>query len=119
MRAYYLIPESTAERVLTGIKPKCASPGFEGQSSFNLQPAHTSETELVPTSRSLAVSPHGATPSAPTRSVKKKTYKKKKISRSGVYKTTKIPPPVQLRATGINEKSISPNPEISNLTPVC
>ena len=130
MRAYYLIPESTAERVLTGLKSKCAkpsSPGVEGQSCFDPHPPHVyrkPDTELVPTSSSssssssLVVSPHVATPSTTTRSVKKQTYKKKKKSRSGVYKTTKLPPPVQLRATGIREKKISSNPEISNLVPL-
>ena len=42
MRVYYLIPESTAERVLTGIKPKRAnpaSPGVNGQSCLNPQPS--------------------------------------------------------------------------------
>ena len=120
MRVYYLIPESTAERVLTGIKPKRAnpaSPGVNGQSCLNPQPSddyHTQATELVlPTSSSSnpVVSSHDATPSAPTRSVKKK------ILRPGVYKTTKLPP-VQLRPTGIMEKKVSSNPEINNLIPL-
>ena len=34
MRAYYLIPESTAERVLTGIKPKYANPASPRDGSF-------------------------------------------------------------------------------------
>ena len=123
MRSYYLIPESTAERVLTGIKPKCSNPGVEGQSCFNPQSSHvyhTSDSELAPTSNSsLVVSPHDTTPSTPTRSVKKKAYIKKKISRSGIYKTTKLPPPpVRLRTTGIREKTFSSNPEISNLIPL-
>ena len=129
MRAYYLLPESTAQRVLKGIKPRCvnpAAPGFNDPSSFNPQPSHThhvSGSEHIPTSASPAVSPRGATPSAPTglnpssRSMKKKTYRKKKISRTGVYKTTKLPP-VQLRATSVREKIISSNPEISNLIPL-
>ena len=122
MRSYYLLPESTVERVLTGIKPKCtnpASPGANGQSCFNPHPSPAYDTltaELVPTSSSPIVSPHGATPSSHARSVKKKTYKKTKISRSGVYKNTKLPP-VQLRPTGIREK-ITSNPEISNLVPL-
>lgn len=130
MRTYYLVPESTAERVLTGIKPKCAnstSPGVNGQSCFNPQsthPDHMPVSEHVPASSSgPVVSSHGARPSTPTRlnpssrSVRKKSYKKKKISRSGVYKTTKLPP-VELRVTGIRENKISSNPEISNLIPL-
>ena len=123
MRSYYLLPESTVERVLTGIKPKCAnpaSPGTDDRSSFNLQSSPVYDTltaEHVPTSSNLAVSPHGATPSSHVRSMKKKTYKKTKISRSGVYKTTKLPP-VQLRPTGIREEMIISNPEISNLVPL-
>ena len=123
MRTYYLIPEATAERVLTGIKPKSAStarPGANGQSCFNPQASrdsHVLPAEHVPTSSSPIVLTHGATPSVHTRSVKKKTYKNKKISRSGVYKTTKLPP-VKLRPTGIREKNFSSNPEISNLIPL-
>ena len=123
MRAYYLLPEATAERVLTGIKPKYANPAgprVNGQSCFNPQPSHvrhTLATESVPTSNSNpVVSPHGATPNAPSRSVKKKTSPPKKISRSGVYKTTKLPP-VKLRPIGIREK-IPSNPQISNLIPL-
>ena len=142
MRTYYLLPEATAERVLTGIKPKCesrTSPGSNDQSCFNKQSTrsrHTRALELVPTSSSSSsssssrgcgrpvVSPRGATPSAPTglnlssRSVKKKkTSQKKKVVRSGIYKTTKLPS-VSLRATRVREEKISPNPEINNLIPL-
>ena len=121
MRSYYLLPESTVERVLTGIKPKCANPtgpGGDGQACLSPQspPAYDALTaELVPTSSSPVMSSHGATPSSPVRSVK--TLKRNKISRSGVYKTTKLPP-VQLWPTGITEKKITSNPEISNLVPL-
>ena len=125
MRAYYLLPESTAERVLASIKSKCAtpaSPGTTEQSCSNTQSAHTYRappvSEPVPTSsRPVVVSHHGATPTPSSRSVKKKSYRKNKVSRPGVYKTTKLPP-VQLRATEIREKKISSNPEISNLIPL-
>ena len=119
MRAYYLIPESTAERVLTGIKPKYAnpaSPGVSGQSCFNPQPLHALVGEHVPTSSTPMVSPHGATSSVSMGMNPSPRSMKKKISRSVAYKTTK--PPVQLRVTGIKEKKIPSNPEISNLIPL-
>ena len=85
MRSYYLLPESTVERVLTGIKPKCANPtgpgDADGQTSLNPQslPVYDAPAAgLVPTNIGPVVSPHGATTSSYVRSVKKKSHKKTK-----------------------------------------